>query len=84
MTSKVFTKTVKSLRELAKMPAEYQEAVAKIVISLIGEEHLLYGSDIPHGDRDSFTVRALQKRNDIPDTAKKKILDDNPRRFYGL
>jgi len=29
-------------------------------------------------------VRELRKRNDIPDTAKKKILDDNARRFYRL
>ena len=33
MSEEVFTKTVKNPRELLKMPAEYQEAVAKIVIS---------------------------------------------------
>lgn len=54
------------------------------VIDLIGEEHLLYGSDIPHGDRDYFTVRALRKRDDIPASAKTKILYENPRRFYRL
>jgi predicted TIM-barrel fold metal-dependent hydrolase len=63
---------------------EVDDPLLPHVISLMGEEHLLYGSDIPHGDRDSFTVRALQKRDDIPDSAKKKILDDNARRFYRL
>ena len=63
---------------------EVDDPLLPHVISLIGEEHLLYGSDIPHGDRDSFTVRELRKRNDIPDTAKKKILEDNARRFYRL
>ena len=33
MSGEAFTKVVKSARELAKMPTEYQEAVAKIVIS---------------------------------------------------
>jgi predicted TIM-barrel fold metal-dependent hydrolase len=63
---------------------EVDDPLLPHVIDLMGEEHLLYGSDIPHGDRDYFTVRALRKRDDIPASVKPKILTDNPRRFYRL
>ena len=33
MSEETFTGTVKGLRDLAKMPDEYREAVAKIVVS---------------------------------------------------
>jgi predicted TIM-barrel fold metal-dependent hydrolase len=50
----------------------------------VGEDHLLYASDIPHSDRDRFNVRTLHGRGDIPASAKAKILYENPRRFYRL
>ncbi len=63
---------------------EVDDPLLPHVVGLMGEEHLLYGSDIPHADRERFTARALRERNDISDSAKKKILDDNARRFYRL
>lgn len=63
---------------------EVEDPLLPHVIGLMGEEHILYGSDIPHADREHFTVRALRDRDDIPDLSKAKILDHNPRRFYRL
>jgi predicted TIM-barrel fold metal-dependent hydrolase len=63
---------------------EVDEALLPHVLSLMGEEHVVYGSDIPHADREHFTVLTLRERNDISDSAKAKILYENPRRFYRL
>ena len=63
---------------------EVDDALLPHVLRLMGEEHVLYASDIPHADRDDFTVRTLRERDDIPASAKAKILDQNPRRFYRL
>ena len=63
---------------------EVDDPLLPHVIGLMGEDHLLYASDIPHADRDHFTVRKLRGRDDIPASAKAKILEHNPRRFYRL
>jgi predicted TIM-barrel fold metal-dependent hydrolase len=53
------------------------------------EDHLMVGTDYGHNDR-STDLRALQEiqdqgeRGEIPADVARKILDDNPRRFYGL
>ena len=63
---------------------EVEDALLPQALELIGEDHILFGSDMPHGDREPFAVRELQKRHDVPESAKQKILDDNARRFYNL
>ena len=45
---------------------------------------MVFGSDMPHGDREPFVVRKVQKRKDISEAAKVKILETNPARLYGL
>jgi len=50
----------------------------------IGEDRLLFASDFPHPDhRWPDTVETMLALP-IPDTAKQKVLWDNPRAFYGL
>ena len=39
---------------------------------------------MPHGDRDRFAVREFNKRDDISESAKEKILNANPKRLYGI
>ena len=48
------------------------------------ETHLLYSSDYPHADRTEGTARYLKDRDDIPDAVRRKLLEDNARRFYNL
>ena len=54
------------------------------VIDLVGEDNMVFGSDMPHGDREPFVVRKVKERKDIGDSAKLKILERNPARLYGL
>jgi predicted TIM-barrel fold metal-dependent hydrolase len=63
---------------------EVEDVLLPQVIELIGEEHLIFGSDMPHGDRERFAARMLLERGDVGDAAKRKILEDNPRRLYRL
>jgi predicted TIM-barrel fold metal-dependent hydrolase len=53
------------------------------IIQEIGEDKLIYSSDYPHADRTEGTARFLKERTDIPDSAKRKVLEENACRFYG-
>jgi predicted TIM-barrel fold metal-dependent hydrolase len=64
--------------------AEVEDALLPQVLDLVGEGQILFGSDMPHGDRERFAARMLQDRKDLSDNAKKKILETNPARFYDL
>jgi hypothetical protein len=53
------------------------------------EDFLLVGTDYGHNDRSTDLgalneIEALGERGEIPAQVARKILDDNPRRFYGL
>jgi uncharacterized protein len=64
--------------------AEVEDALLPQVLELVGEGQILFGSDMPHGDRERFAERMLRDRQDISDGAKNKILESNPARFYKL
>jgi predicted TIM-barrel fold metal-dependent hydrolase len=53
------------------------------VVGEVGEDLFMYSSDYPHADRTEGTARYLKERDDILESAKKKLLEDNARRFYG-
>jgi predicted TIM-barrel fold metal-dependent hydrolase len=52
----------------------------------VGEDNLLIGTDYGHTDQSSEieAIRNLQSQGTAPPHLVKKILDDNPRTFYGL
>lgn len=54
------------------------------VVEEVGEDLFIFSSDYPHADRTEGTARFLKERNDIPVSARKKLLEDNARRFYDL
>jgi predicted TIM-barrel fold metal-dependent hydrolase len=64
--------------------AEVEDALLPQVLELVGETQIVFGSDMPHGDRERFAGRELTKRKDISDSAKSAILESNPLRLYGL
>jgi predicted TIM-barrel fold metal-dependent hydrolase len=64
--------------------AEVEDDLLPQVLDLVGDGQILFGSDMPHGDRERFAARMLQERTDINDAAKAKILESNPARFYRL
>lgn len=64
--------------------AEVEDALLPQVLELVGDGQIMFASDMPHGDRERFAARILQERTDIGETAKTKILESNPVRFYRL
>ena len=63
---------------------EVEDALLPQALELLGEDQFLFASDMPHADREPFATRELEARADVPASAKRKILDDNPRRFYRI
>lgn len=54
------------------------------VVADVGEDLFMFSSDYPHADRTEGTARTLRDRDDIPLATRRKLLEDNARRFYGL
>src|SRR5262249_47545075 len=50
----------------------------------IGDGKLLFSSDEPDAGRTEGTAGMLQAGQALPPSAKKKILEENARRFYGI
>jgi predicted TIM-barrel fold metal-dependent hydrolase len=63
---------------------EVEDEILPNVLNLVGESQVIFGSDMPHGDRERCAARMLQERKDIGESAKASILDKNPTRLYGL
>ena len=64
--------------------AEIEDVLLPQVLELVGDGQILFGSDMPHGDRERFAEKTLRERKDISEAAKTKILETNPARFYKL
>lgn len=55
------------------------------VVRCVGEDCLLFGSDFPHVDHDGGIVTgAVGLRGRLSESVARKLLWDNPARFYGL
>jgi uncharacterized protein len=63
---------------------EVEDEIMPNVLNLVGESQVIFGSDMPHGDRDRCAAAILQKRTDISESAKVSILEKNPARLYGI
>jgi uncharacterized protein len=63
---------------------EAEDVLLPQVIELVGEKQMVFGTDMPHGDRERFAGRELAKRKDVSDSAKAAMLEANPSRLYGL
>jgi uncharacterized protein len=63
---------------------EVEDGILPHVLDLVGETQVIFGSDMPHGDRERCAARMLQGRKDIGESAKVSILDKNPARLYAL
>lgn len=51
---------------------------------VIGDECILYASDLPHAHRVFDAIKLFGQRQDIKDSTKAKILSENGRRFFGV
>ena len=65
--------------------AEPDERALPAVVSLLGDDNLLFASDYPHPDGIfPGVVAALADRDDLSETTKAKVLRDNAARCFGL
>ena len=64
--------------------AELWEPMLPYVIERIGEDLIIYASDYPHEPDLAQVIRKFEARKDLSDTAKRKILSDNGKRFYKM
>jgi len=63
---------------------EVDERLLPEAIAFVGENQVMFASDIPHADREEFAARELLERGDLSDAVKQKILATNTLRFYNL
>jgi predicted TIM-barrel fold metal-dependent hydrolase len=64
--------------------AEVEDVLLPQVLDLVGDGQILFGSDMPHGDRERFAEKILRSRTDISERSKANILEGNPAKFYQL
>ena len=63
---------------------EGNESFLRRVVENVGENLFMFSSDYPHADRTEGTARHLSNRDDIALPVRKKLLEENARRFYGM
>jgi predicted TIM-barrel fold metal-dependent hydrolase len=66
---------------------ESEERTLPYVLKLFGEDHIFFASDYPHERQRAqylHDIPELEARQDISESAKRKILADNARNFYRL
>lgn len=64
--------------------AEVEDAMLPQVMDLFGSGQIVYGSDMPHSDRERDAAKTLLERTDITEVGKEAILSKNPARLYGF
>ena len=63
---------------------EVEDRLLPEVIELIGASQVLFGSDMPHADRETQAANTLREREDLQPSDVDLMLYTNPRRLYGL
>ena len=54
------------------------------IVGELGDDLLMFSSDYPHADRTLGTARFLRDRTDMSAALRRKLLEENARRFYGV
>jgi predicted TIM-barrel fold metal-dependent hydrolase len=77
-----------SIREYVKsgrifIAAEADDSMLHLLFELIGEDHVLFSSDFPHGEGRENAALEILERNDLSDVQKRKLLYDNTVRLFG-
>jgi predicted TIM-barrel fold metal-dependent hydrolase len=77
-----------SIRDYVKsgrifMAAEADDSMLHQLFDLIGEDHVLFSSDFPHGEGRENAALEILERKDLSETQKRKLLYDNTVRFFG-
>lgn len=78
----------KSIEEYVKsgqifLASEAEDPLLPQEMALIGEDQILYSSDVPHGEGRESAAHKIIGRSDLTDIQKRKLLYDNSVRFFG-
>ena len=65
------------------MAAEADDKMLHQLFDLIGEDHVLFSSDFPHGEGRENAALEIIGRQDLSVSQKQKLLYDNTVRFFG-
>ena len=63
--------------------AEADDRMLPQLFDLIGEDHVLFSSDFPHGEGRDNAAQEILERQDLSATHKRKLLYDNTVGFFG-
>jgi uncharacterized protein len=63
--------------------AEADDRMLQPLFDLVGEEHVLFSSDFPHGEGRENAALEIIGRKDLTENQKTKLLYDNTARFFG-
>ncbi|MBI2370020.1 MAG: amidohydrolase [Deltaproteobacteria bacterium] len=63
---------------------EPDEEMIAYVAERVGETQILYASDYPHWDMTFDSAHMIEKRSDLSDGLKRRILSENAKRFFKL
>lgn len=74
----------KEYRGRIHVTCEADELLLPQVIEYLGEDNIMVSEDMPHLEEREGSTKELNERKDIPEHVKRKILYDNPARFYNL
>jgi predicted TIM-barrel fold metal-dependent hydrolase len=79
---------VRTIEEYARsgrifLAGEADDKMLPAEIDLLGEDQLLYSSDLPHGEGRHHAAKEILARTDITASQKRKILYDNAVKFFG-
>ena len=77
-----------SIRDYVKsgrifIAAEADDSMLHNLFELIGEDHVLFSSDFPHGEGRENAALEIIERTDLAQTQKQKLLYDNTVRLFG-
>lgn len=62
---------------------EAEDPLLPSEMELVGEDHVLFGSDFPHGEGRDNAAHDILAREDISDTQRSKMLYDNAVKLFG-
>jgi predicted TIM-barrel fold metal-dependent hydrolase len=62
---------------------EAEDPLLPMEMELVGEDHVLFGSDFPHGEARENAAADLLARTDISDAQRAKMLYDNAVKLFG-
>jgi predicted TIM-barrel fold metal-dependent hydrolase len=65
------------------LTCEGEDRLVPQELELVGEQAIMYASDMPHPELRDNAAEEILERDDLSDAQKRKILGENAARFYG-